>query len=388
MLLFSALSSIMMGVEYSFDEYLLPAIAPIVRALIMVSALVLFHRELGIFAAAWGCAAGAAAEFAVLYAKSGGRGARPALAFLNRHLRDFLKLLAPLFFGNLIFKSATFVDKYIASFLAVGAVTYLTFAGKVARLLSRFVSKGIGITIFPELSATHATRQWERFREIVKVGLNGVLFVVIPVLAVMVLFNEEIIYVLFRSPRFDLEDVRGAAAAFLLLSGMVLAFSINQIINKIYYSAKDTKLPVLINIIVFFPGIALKVLFARHIGFLGVALGSSLMALATVTVMIWVVARKRQLHIFRSIGAEAGKLCGAGVLAALLAYGLKHYLHANVVVFQDRPHIILYSLLLGLLMVLVYFTLAVGFRNTIALRFKNLIFEKLERTSHGRDNKE
>ena len=201
---FDIVRSVLTGVEYSRERFLLPQLAPSVNhGLLLLSALLLL-RPFGLAGLALGWTAGSVAMFAVLARGLRGvplvpRGGASAGAGRTA-IRD---LLLPVVVVAMLAQLVPLIDRFVASTLEAGAISSLGYGSKMLEVLLRTVPMAIGLAAFPVLSARVAKEDWQGLADTFDAALHWLVAAVVPVAAMVVVFRGEIVCVLFERGAFD-----------------------------------------------------------------------------------------------------------------------------------------------------------------------------------------
>jgi putative peptidoglycan lipid II flippase len=236
-----------------------------------------------------------------------------------------------------------------------GAVSYLYYANRLIELPLGIVGIAIGTVMTPALS--HAVRGDDRELEprTVRHGIELSLGLALPAGIALLLLAYPIVRILFERGAFTAADSSSTAAmlgAFALgLPGHVLV----KALSPIFFAREDTRTPMLAAVI------GLAVVVAGGLGFMaigrptGIALSIAISGWIAAA-MLWLLARRRGLlaastlswrrlarialaallmgAVVRAIAVLAGlfdldalgRLAAAGLLAAVIAFGLAFYL--------------------------------------------------------------
>lgn len=291
-IIFTTLAALVTGVYYSFERYIIPNISPLVQTVFMIGGIYFLRYRMGIHSAALFMLVGSAARLVFLMASF--RGAKFGIGkeLFSAEVKQVLKLMIPLLAGNIILNSGVIIDRYFASLLMAGSVTYIFYGSRITRLLARITSKGIYTVFFPKLSKAHAVEDSDGFQSTVDDSMMLVSFLGLIVVGAISLFGTNIIYVLFQNEQFTRVDVLRTGAVTIAMIGILFSAPLGDIINNIFYSSKNTKTPMLISISVFGVGVALKYLLLRVWDYMGIAVGASIEAVLVICLSLLFLKKK------------------------------------------------------------------------------------------------
>lgn len=367
--LIATLSSIVDGIYYSYGRYLVPRIAPMVQALIMIVGLLLFHNKIGIKSAVYSTLGGSIIRFLVLAIFLKPKKLRFSLDINDNDVKNMFKIFIPLMISNIFFRSDVVVDRYLASLLVIGSISYLTYASKVSNIFLRISSLGIATVYFPKFSKAYAKKDNDLINKNFEDSINLLLFILFPIVCIVLLFNREILYVLFFSNKFSHIDIVNTANAFLLNFGFYFALPINTILERIFYSAKKIKVPIIVELSLVFPSIFLKILLMRKMDFLGVALGDSIVKVVAIITLFYFLKKEFYFIKFKNILKNTIKLVIASSISICLVYLIKNTLRLNYIDISNKTLVVLISFLLSIFLALVYFIANYILKNRVIMQY-------------------
>ena len=320
--IFLASGSIVTAILQTQDRFLATAMAPVVyNASIIIGALLL-APSMGIYGVAVGVVIGAMGHLLV------------QLPALRGHFHYSLKadpgdpaahqtfwLMLPRAIGMGANQITFLVNTALASTVAVGAVVSYTVAFSVLQIPLGVIALPIGIVLLPSMSRALAGGREAKYGSMIAQALRLLLWLTAFIAAVGIVTRDEIVDLLFGWGFDDAALAATAAALGVFLLGLP-AHSMNVILARAFYSAKDTITPVTVAIISVGVNVTISLATIDSLGIRGLALGIALGAwfeAATLTILL----RRRQASVdVRSvINGGALSLVGA-LLAGLVAAGV------------------------------------------------------------------
>ncbi len=208
------LSAFCTGILNSHRQFFLSYVSPVMwnttQIAFVVAAGLYGATELGIVRAlAWGVVVGAAAEVAIQVRPVGRlmRGARLSLDRSNRDVRDVLGRFGPVVLGRGVVQLLTYVDLVLASLLALGGVSALTYAQVLYLLPISLFGMAVAAAELPELSRLGRAGR-AAIRERLHTGLERITFYVAITAAVYVFAGDIVVGALLQRGQFDRQDTR------------------------------------------------------------------------------------------------------------------------------------------------------------------------------------
>ncbi|CEN91455.1 transmembrane virulence factor MviN family protein [[Clostridium] sordellii] len=214
----------------------------------------------------------------------------------DQYLKKMLKLILPVFIGVGVNQINTIVDKSLASTLQDGSITVLNSANRLnGFVLSLFIAT-IAAVIYPMLSRYSNENNEEKFIESVSVSINSVVLLMIPVSIGAIALADPVVRVIFERGAFDVKAAHMTSVALICYSIGMLGFGIREILNKIFYSIKDTKTPMINGGLEVVFNILLNLLFINIFGYAGLALATSISTI--ITVGIFFISLRKKIGYF------------------------------------------------------------------------------------------
>jgi putative peptidoglycan lipid II flippase len=242
-LIFS-ISGIVMGILYSHNHYLLPALAPIMLDVGILFGVVFLIRPFGVAGIAYGAVIGSALHLLIQVPGLIRYRARwfPELGLRDPHFWNVVRLMIPRIGGLGVFSFNFIVMTNIASRLGTGSVAALDWGWKLMQIPETMIGTAMGTVIFPTLAALSELKDEVGKRTAMVGALRFILIATIPSAIGLILVGRPLISLLergeFTAATGDL--VYGTLQAFTL--GLVV-HSLLEVIARSFYADKDTMTP-------------------------------------------------------------------------------------------------------------------------------------------------
>ncbi|MFN7065645.1 MAG: murein biosynthesis integral membrane protein MurJ [Aquificaceae bacterium] len=194
----------------------------------------------------------------------------------DRDLRLLIRRLLPALMGFGVAQLSFFIDTFMASFLALGAISYLYYANRVFQLPLGAVSVGMANSLLSVLSKGIDPRTN------ITLAFRFITLIALPATGGLVVLSQDIIALLYGRGRFSQEDVYIAGNVLAVYSLGLVLFSLQKVLASIFFAKGDTKRPVLSSLIAVFVEGTLAFIFAFifKLGVIGLALGTASSSLA------------------------------------------------------------------------------------------------------------
>lgn len=207
-------------------------------------------------------------------------------------IKNIVKLGIPLFLGQLIFQLNTIIDKNFSSMLGEGVMTIMKYATQLISFVTSIFVLSIVSAIYPTLAKLANENNFKEYKKIANTSMNIILLVVIPVAIAFMILSTQIVEIVFMRGKFDEQTAKITAEALMAYSLGLPAISLNEILNKQFYSIKDTKTPVFSNIISLSVNILLNFILVRFLGHIGLAIATSIATTVLATVLYCKLSKK------------------------------------------------------------------------------------------------
>ena len=228
-----------------------------------------------------------------------------------------LALMLPLVIGLACCQLDPLLDRYLTS-ASPRNVSQLGFASRLAAAVLTLSTSGLAVVAFPALARHAAERDDDKLRIEISAALRFLTLLLVPIVVALVFFGGPLVRDLLQRGRFIAEDTRIVSQTLMLLCGMIVGGSLGEIAAKVFYSRQNTRTPVIVGMIGFGTGVALKCVWFGPHGVLGLASATSCFYLLNACVLLGLIAMQLGLGIFRGvfgtlIRVAIGSAAAAGV---------------------------------------------------------------------------
>ncbi len=288
---FMSLVALSAGVLNTWKRFAVPAVTPVLLNLSVIGAAWwgapwLAARGIEpILALAGGVMLGGALQLAVQIPALAKIGCLPRIGLLPgaiarawRHpgVAQVLRQMAPALLGVSVAQISLLINTQIASHVAVGAVSWLTYADRLMEFPTALLGVALGVVLLPQLSAAQAREDSAAFSGMLDWGLRLALLLALPCALALLLFPRGLVSVLYHYGAFGNNDV---AMTVLALQGYgvgLLALIAIKVLAPGFYARQDIRTPVKIAIGVLVATQAANLVLVPWLGHAGLALSIGL----------------------------------------------------------------------------------------------------------------
>ncbi len=272
------------GVLNTWRRFAVPAFTPVLLNLAMIGAALWLAPRFDppIHALAVGVLAGGVAQLAVQWAALARLGLAPRLALRVRAawrdstVQRVLRQMAPATLGVSVAQLSLLINTNIASWLAPGSVTWLSFADRLMEFPTALLGVALGTVLLPSLSRAHAEGSADEYSALLDWGLRLVLLLGLPAALGMMLLADGLVATLFHYGAFQAADVDQTRLAVMAYAvGLVGLLGI-KILAPGFYARQDIRTPVKIAVAVLVATQLLNVVLVPQLAHAGLALAIGL----------------------------------------------------------------------------------------------------------------
>ncbi len=358
-LIFISAAAALMAILNARDRFAAAAFTPVLFNLTLIGSWVLMARvDSPIYVWAVAAVVGGFLQWLSLLPAARRLGMRRLrLDLADPAMRRIGRLMVPGLFGVGIVQINTLVGQWLASFLALGSISSLFYAGRITELPLGVFAIAIATVVLPVMSRHAVAGDHAEMMRMLNFALRQVGLVTLPATVGLIVLRTEIVSVLFERGEFGAESTASTAAALAGYSVGLIGFAGVRIVAPGFYALRNTKTPVKVAAIAMIVNLAGCLILIPFFDHAGIALASALSAYVNVALLLWLLQRRvgnlgtRQLVTsFVRLGvaavtmgwviwglkgmwpvdAAAGFIGRAGILATIIGTGVLTYLAAAV----------------------------------------------------------
>lgn len=249
-LFFISSSALFGGALQAIHQFFIPSFAQVVlNGVMIIGLLACLFFKLPVITLAWIIVAGGSITLMLhigAYMRNQFSFVRSDLA-TQQEVRQVLAKFLPCIISLGMVDVSLIIDTQFASFFPVGSITLWNNASSFMRL-----PLSIGIVSFTTVLLPHISRVGiyapQRLSYYLFESLKAVIWVVIPIIAIMSFFAQDIFMTLFMSETFTYTHVLQVKTLLIILLVGLFFFAINRIMINMFYALHETFLPTLVTI--------------------------------------------------------------------------------------------------------------------------------------------
>ncbi|MGD9361744.1 MAG: murein biosynthesis integral membrane protein MurJ [Desulfobacterales bacterium] len=319
--IFFFVGGLLMAVQFSKERFFIPALAPLLYNLGIISGGLMLGPWIGMEGFAWGVLIGAFSGnlFIQLFGVRQ-TGLKYFFNFDLSHpaLKQYVFLTLPLMLGLTMTFSTEFFFRLFGSYLPQGSIAVLNYGLRIMLILVGLFGQAVGTASYPFLARLVAENKLDEMNRLLNNTLRF-LAMVIPFSVLLMVLRSEVVRIIFQRGKFDAAATALTAEVLIYLMIGTFAFAAYTVVVRGYFASQNTLFPALYGTIVVIVSVPLYLLGMNLLGVRGVALAVSLSGILQVTVL-YALWNKRSNNIEgRGVYAFYGKImCFAAVLGISL----------------------------------------------------------------------
>lgn len=232
-------------------------------------------------------------------------------------------MILPMLVGIFAMQVNTVVDQYFASYLEGGGVSALENATRIYNLPIGVFGITISTIIFPILAKAISNKQFDIVSINISKGLNMLIFLVLPSMAILTVYSEEIIRLTLSYGKFDEKSVIITSQCLFYYSIGLFCYTAVHLITRGFYGMKDSKTPVKFSVMAILINICLNKLLIGSMSYRGLALATSIASTANFSCLLYVFNKKYCKINFNAIV----KFLIKTVVIVIISVLISHHVH-------------------------------------------------------------
>lgn len=325
-ILLVSLVALSMGVLNSMRHFFAPAISPLLLNVGIIGTLLAlaYVYEASIYYVAIGVIVGGAIQLAFQFPflKSKGFMFSFTKDVFNPAVKRIALLMSPQVFGVAVYNLNILVSTQYASFLPIGAVSYLYYSERLIEFPLGIAAVSIATALLPNLATYAARGEKERYRKDYSHSLRLMLYVMIPSLVGLIALRIPICSALYQRGEFGYAETVYVSEALAAYALGLWAVGGVRITAPTFYALRDTKTPVIVAFIALVVNAALAYFLAFPLGLkhVGIALASAVSSILHFTILFVLINKRMGAMELGATLVNSLKMLGAALVMGFAAW--------------------------------------------------------------------
>ncbi len=292
-MLFYGLNYIFQGMLQSVGKYGMPAFVSAPGSLLIILYVLFFADRYGVMGLVVVTAAGLSLQALLLIpslVRSGYR-YRPRFDLRDDDMRAALRMTVPVLLGASSYQINVFYNNSMAAGFD-GFVTVMTYVQNLVVYMVLAFVYSVTSVLYPKLTKAAATGNMDEYKSTLSGVLCNVWMLLIPISAGFIAVRQELLQLIIGWGANGEDSIKKASVVMLLYSFSVVSVGSKEIIDRAFYSLKDTKLPAINGFIIMASNIILSLVFMPFMGGYGLPLAYSVSSVIGLCVLLYMLKRK------------------------------------------------------------------------------------------------
>jgi len=262
---FISLVAVAAGILNTYNKFWVPAFAPVLLNICFIGGALWLapYCDPPIMALAWAVFVAGFVQLAFQVPFLKKIGMLPSIRFNLKHegMWRVIKQMGPAVFGVSITQISLIINTIIASFLAVGSVSWLYYADRLMELPAGVLGVALGSILLPSLSKCHADNNVEEYSKLLDWGLRLTVMLALPAALALGMISVPLLATFFQRGEFVAHDVLMTSNALIGYSIGLIGMILVKILAPGFYARQDIRTPVKIAAVTLIATQAMNVLF-------------------------------------------------------------------------------------------------------------------------------
>jgi len=335
---FGGAVNVLTGILNALENFLWPAVSGTFITLSTIFFILGFADKWGISVVGWGLLVGTVlqAMFLIPFAGKYGFKHYNTLDLGHPEIKKALNLVLILLIMSVLSSLNSVINRFLASWLPVGSIAALAYAGKLVQIPSIIFSSSIAAAIYPFLAAQAAENKIEDIKHTVSMSIRMSGFIFIPLAVMLMVLARPAIQFLFQRGAFDAAATDLTSKIFMLLSLQLFSGYALVILMRLLFAFQDLMVMLKIMVVNVILNLAMSFVLIKLFNppACGIALSTSLGSFVT-AILYFLVLKKRisNLHgvaIFKSLSRITAFSLVSGLTAFLVYRGMSGASHGTL----------------------------------------------------------
>lgn len=284
---FTGIAFSMVGLLQSMGEFYIPAAMSVASNGIIIVYYLFFCRRFGIYGLAWAFLIGWAAQVLIQIPWLRKNGLRYRPRFWHPGLKQIGLLMLPVMVATWIQPVNQLISTRFATHLFSGAgASAMDYANTLYTMISGILVLSITNVIFPEMSRLSTGGKNAELGALIGSSLRGMLFLLLPMMAGLVLLAEPLVRLLYEWKSWDSFSTEITSRALIFMSLGMVGYGVQNVLSRAFYAEQDGKTPLISGAISIGVNLVLCLLLTDRLDVAGLGLATAVSATVSAIVLL------------------------------------------------------------------------------------------------------
>jgi len=301
--------------------FLLPALGPLFYGGGIILGGVLFSRQLGISALAYGGVVGCFLGIFLINAIGAARaGIRFRISFEigNPAFREWIRLSVPLMLGVSLVTADEWIQRHFAAG-SVGDITRLTYARRLFQVPIAVLGQAVSQASLPFFARLFGEKRLNEFSSTVNVSVQRVVAVALLVCSLMVATSLPLVDLVFRRGHLHFSDSQATAIYFSWFALSLAFWAAQGLYSRAFYAAGNTLTPMIASSAITVASLPIYAALFSGFSTVGLVVASDLGIIANCSAMALLLHHRNLVSVRALSWKEIGKALATAVFAGYLS---------------------------------------------------------------------
>jgi putative peptidoglycan lipid II flippase len=247
-------------------------------------------------------------------------------AWADPTTRRIVQLMLPALVGVSVAQISLLINTQIASHLAPGSVTWVSYADRLMEFPTAMLGVALGVVLMPQLASARAAKDDARYSSLLDWGLRLVVLMSVPCAVALLLFSRPLVAVLFHNGAFSDVDVQRTTVALMGYGAGLVGIVAIKVLAPGYYARHDMRSPMRIAVCVLVLTQLLNLVLVPVLQHAALTLTIALGAVVNAVWLLIGLVRRGSYRPEPGWGRFVAKvIVASAVLGLLLAWGAQHF---------------------------------------------------------------
>ena len=338
---FMSLVALAGGILNTWKKFAVPAASPVLLNIALILSITLGapvfarHGIEPIYAQAAGVMLGGLLQLGIqvpallrlgLLPRIGVRWAAIRAAWADPTTRKVARLMLPALLGVSVAQVSLLINTQIASHLATGSVSWITYADRLMELPTALLGVALGVVLMPQLASARAKQDDERYSAMLDWGLRLVVLLSVPCMVALLVFSRPLVAVLYHYGAFGDRDVQQTTLALTGYGVGLVGIVAIKVLAPGFYAKHDMRTPMLIAVAVLVLTQLMNLVLVPYLQHAALTLTIGIGALINAAWLLIGLVRRGNYRPLPGWGKFALQVIAASALmAVLLLWGSQHF---------------------------------------------------------------
>jgi putative peptidoglycan lipid II flippase len=281
------------------------------------------------YAFAWGIMACGIVQWVWVWLLSlkEGMGLRLVWPRFDANVKHFFKILAPAAFGSGVVQINLLVGTFIASWLPVGAISYLNYADRLNQLPLSVIGVAVSTALLPILSHQIRTGAQDKAHGTQKQAIEFSMFLTLPAALALIFLAEPLVMMVFERGAFTEKDTGATALTLQAFAVGLPAYVLIKVFSSSFFARQNTLTPVCTACAGIVVDIGLSLILMGTFHQIGIAFATAAAAWVNAILLGYLLWRQGHLSFEAPFKKFASRMLLTCAGTAILLKSLQFFIH-------------------------------------------------------------